>query len=401
MKRWLQVIALFLLLAPVGYMLSPQGRVLVESVALLADVWSIGKQEGSISTGRPAERFEYPGPGGSTRVADLYCSGEELPRGRLILAHGLIETGKNDARLGALGRAFARHGFLVMIPDFPGMRSLRAGRGDIEEVAAVIDAAGGLDFCPAADDMDRAPDARVGTLQTGIIGFSYSAGPVLLALDREDPGADFAVLFGGYYDLTDVLLFLTTGRYYDEETDRDGEILPGGRWLLLAANVDTVADVEDRRTLLELARRKIADPDAPIDDLAGSLGGPSRAVLDLMSNADPDRFVPLLDAAGPKLKALLDDLSPSKSLSGPLPVDLYLLHGRSDVIVPYTQSIRMRQRLLTSGSIRLALLGGFRHARPEGPSAARWWSTALGHPADSVALLGIIGDILERRAPPR
>ncbi|MFQ5878352.1 MAG: alpha/beta hydrolase family protein [Acidobacteriota bacterium] len=400
MKRWVPASVALIVLAAGGFALCPGGRLTAESVALLAEVWAIGRGDFASGPAGAPLSHEYEGPDGTRRVADLYCPDPGPPRARLLLVHGLIESGRGDTRLHALGRAFARRGFLVMVPDFPGMRALRAGRGDIGEVRAAIGTVGRLRACAGGPEGPSGAGRPARALPTGVVGFSYSAGPVLLAIDRRPPGVEFAVLFGGYYDLAEVLLFLTTGRHRDGAAEYEGETLPQGRWVLLAANAGTIADPADRGALIGIARRRIADPEAPIDDLLPALHGPSRALLDLVMNSDPARFEPLLRAAGPDLRKVLDDLSPSRSLSGPLDVDLYLLHGRSDVVVPYTQSLKMSREVSTSGSIRLALLGGFRHARPDGTAGEPWWSSAARHPGDSIRLLGIIREILTRRASP-
>ncbi len=398
MKRWIPVLLLLALLVSIGLGLSPRGQLVVEAISLLADVWSVasaapdGARPGGITV-------SYAGPGGETRQADIYCEASPAPRVRLLLVHGLVDTGKDDFRLRALGRAFARHRFLVMVPDLPGLRALRVAREDIEEVRAALRAVHRLDSCPSAEPGER--EGAAPQTQTGVVGFSYSAGPVLLALDSpREPGADFAVLFGGYFDLREVIRFLTTGRYQDEGLDRDGEALPEGRWILLQANVGAIADPADRASLAAIGRLRRKDPGADTGALAAPLGPAARSALDLLANTDPDRFEALMARIDPGLRGVIDALSPAKSLAGPLAVDLYLLHGRGDSIVPHTQSIELARSVRTTGRIRLVLLGGFRHARPEERGARAWWVSALRFPADSVGLGGMLMDILARRETP-
>jgi pimeloyl-ACP methyl ester carboxylesterase len=404
-RRLIPPLILVLFLAALGFVLGDRGRNLSEALTFLVEVWSIDA-EPAAAGGRPRP-FSYAGPGGDRRVADLYCE-PAPPGGRLVLIHGLVETGKDDARLRALGRALARRRFLVLVPDFPGMRSLRVGRGDVDEVRAALEAVQAIEGCggtaaPAgtAPPGSASPAARRdgAPLPTGIIGFSYSAGPALLALDGPDPPAGFAVLFGGYYDLRDVLLFLTTGRHRDRGVEHDGETLPEGRWILLGANADRIADPAGREALREIALRRRGDPAAPIDDLVAGLDPGSRAALDLVANDDPARFDALYARLEPALREEIDALSPARALREPLHVDLLLLHGRGDAVVPWTQGDRIRRFVRTTGSTRLVLLGGFRHARPERAPEESGVAAALRHPGDSLGLLGVIGDLLARRVP--
>jgi len=389
MRRFVPGLMLLVLLIMIGYGLSPQGRAVTEAASLLVDVWSIDKAPPARGPRRRVTA-DYPGPGGEPRVADVYCDPATPARARFLVVHGLVESGKDDPRLHALGAALARHRFLVMVPDFPGMRSLRVSPRDIDEVEAALIALARFDRCPP-------PIARATPLETGVIGFSYSAGPVLLALDRGARAADFAVLFGGYYDMVDLILFLTTGRHRDRGADFGGEALPEGRWILLGANADLFAEPADRAALLAISRRRRADPAAYIGDLEESLGPRARAALDLLTNTNPDRFDPLLAKIDPAIRRTIDDLSPSKSLKRPLQVDLYLMHGRSDAIVPYTETLKLAREVRTSGTVEVALLGGFRHARPAGAAADPWWRPALAYPGDSLRLFRILTEILERR----
>ncbi len=405
MRRWVPFVLLLALLLVIGHALGPAGRLCAESLEILADLRALGSATG-VPQAPGAITLRYEGPGGEGRVADLYCEAAPAPGARLLLVHGLVDAGKDDARLRVLGQAFARHRFLVMVPDLPGMRALRVGPGDIEEVRAAIQALGRIDACPAGIAGEIAPTpAAEGTapasraLPTGVVGFSYSSGPVLLALDRPGRLADFAVLFGGYYDLEDVILFLTTGRYRDAGAERDGEALPEGRWILLGANAQALASPADRTALEAISRRRRARPEADISDLTATLGPEARAALDLLSNTDPARFAALAARLDPSLHRVLAALSPSRSLSRPLDVDLYLLHGRSDAIVPFTQSLRLQAGVRTSGTVRLAILGGFRHARPDGPAGPLGPRAALRYPADSWRLLGILEEILAHRRP--
>jgi len=405
MRRWIPFVLVATLLAVVACALSPSGRAGVEAASLLFDVWSVAREDGAEE--RPWTTITYPGPAGEDRRADLYCDPSSPPGARLLLAHGLVEAGKDDPRLRALGHAFARHRFLVVVPEFPGMRALRVDRQDIDEVGAAIEAARRISACPPPGAPTGVPEGGSASVEgavrtalpTGVVGFSYSAGPVLLALDRLGPArpGDFACLFGGYDDLVEVVRFLTTGTTRDPGSDFGGEALPEGRWIVLQANADAVAAPADRATLKEIGRLKRRAADADIEALAASLGPSGRAVLDLFANTDPARFDPLFQNVGSELRATLEALSPERSLRRPLDVDLFLLHGRSDAIVPYTESLRLGRSVRTRGAVHVALLGGFRHARPQEAPGSPAWESVVRYPADSARLLAILTDILGRR----
>ncbi|PYT16628.1 MAG: hypothetical protein DMF51_04280, partial [Acidobacteria bacterium] len=95
-----------------------------------------------------------------------------------------------------------------------------------------------------------------------------------------------------------------------------------------------------------------------VSTLAATLGPAGRALLEALTNTDPDRFDALMRRVDPAVRGTLDALSPCRSLDRPLGIDLYLLHGRSDAIVPWSESLKLARSVRTTGRIRLALLGG-------------------------------------------
>ena len=110
--------------------------------------------------------------GGRPMVATLYRPARSGPGARpgagLILVHGVNETGKDDERIVWLADLLARSGFTVLTPDFLGFKSLTLRTSDVEELVARIQHLAG-----------RRGD--VAAWRVGLIGFSYGAGPTIVA----------------------------------------------------------------------------------------------------------------------------------------------------------------------------------------------------------------------------
>jgi acetyl esterase/lipase len=121
--------------------------------------------------------------------ADLYQS-PSVTRAGIVLVPGVVPTGKDDSRLVMLAKTLARLRFTVLMPDIEGLRRYQVRGRDVE---AVVDAFRYMSFQPAL-----APQGRI-----GIAGFSYGAGPVLLAALQPDiqQQVRFILAMGGYYDL--------------------------------------------------------------------------------------------------------------------------------------------------------------------------------------------------------
>ena len=70
------------------------------------------------------KEVSWEGPQGISK-ADLYLPSPEGKRGGILVNHGVIDTGKDDARLKRFATGLCQVGFVVMVPDLKGMRSFR------------------------------------------------------------------------------------------------------------------------------------------------------------------------------------------------------------------------------------------------------------------------------------
>jgi pimeloyl-ACP methyl ester carboxylesterase len=205
----------------------------------------------------------------------------------LVLVHGFAPEGKDDPRVRDAAALLARSGFEVAVPTIPG---LTRGRLRADDVAPVVTTLAAL--------------ARPAV----VVGVSVGAGPALLAAadPRVHDTVRVVVSLGGYASAREVLRFWLTGVYaYDGVRGRvvhDPELVRS----FVAANAD----------LLEPAAR-----------------------AELMS-ADADRAARFLAALPPALERYLDELSPLRVVRD-IRARLFLIHGRSDRAVPYTETLRL------------------------------------------------------------
>jgi pimeloyl-ACP methyl ester carboxylesterase len=283
---------------------------------------------------------------GVARAADLYEPVEA--KAALVLAPGLGREGRRDPRLATLARALTHVGYRVLVPDVPNFQAQRVAAGDSEV------------FADSVRYLLARQDSSV-----GIAAISYAAGPAIIAALEPDIAARVSAVavIGGYYDTRSVVTFFTTG-YFREAPDVPWQHrVPNayGKWVFVLANAERIADPRDRTTLTAMARRKLADLNAGIDDLGIAIGPEGKSVLDLLSNGDPDRVPALIDALPPAVRADLDGLSLARRDLSTLRAELVLVHGRDDAIIPYVESVALA-RAVPSGQVHLALLDNLAHA---------------------------------------
>jgi pimeloyl-ACP methyl ester carboxylesterase len=120
----------------------------------------------------------------------------------VVFVNGATREGRHHPKVQRLARGLARAGFLVVVPDLPG---LALGKITLATVAATIDVA------KATSEWSNVRDARVGF-------YGVSVGASLALLAAESPAlADRVTIVGGeapWVDMRRVIRLATTG-YYD------------------------------------------------------------------------------------------------------------------------------------------------------------------------------------------
>ena len=286
-------------------------------------------------------------------VGDIYRPGDGAPKAAAVFVPGVVRDGKNDARLVAFAKSFARVGFVILVPDIPNLRALVVGATDAHHIADAV-----RHLASAGHLKDEKA--------VGLFAFSYAAGPALLAALEPDVGRSlrFIYVVGPYYGVEAVVTYFTTGRYR-ESPDQHwtvGEPSPYARWVFLRSNAGKVSDPNDQATLIAIAERKLADSDADISDLTADLGPDGRSVYALLTNRDPDR-VPALIAQLPQgVRTEMNALDLSRRDLSPIRARLVVIHGRTDPMIPFTEGVALAR---AHGAADLYVLDSLSHIELE------------------------------------
>ena len=269
---------------------------------------------------------------GRTYRGDLYMPGV-APGAGLVVVPGAAEAGKDDPRLVAFATSLCRARFAVLVPDLQNVRQLRVRPEDTQEVADA--------FRYLIAQPRLTPEGRA-----GISAVSYAVGPAILAALQPDlrDKVDAILAIGGYYDIMNVLTYAITGQF--QTPDGSWHFHPPnpyGKWVYVTSNLDQVGSPEDRALLETMALRKIADPEASIDDLVGSLGDEGRNVYAFVTATTPREVAQRFERMPPRIKEGIIGLDVSRHDLSPLSARLILVHGKRDPVIPYTESMRLDQ----------------------------------------------------------
>jgi len=328
-----------------------------EAALALEDLASgLGGSRLSEQTPTPVRRtVSYPTSLGE-RSADLYLSPQGTRAG-IVLVPGVVAQGGRDPRLVVLARTLARLQFAVLVPDMPEVRRFRLRATDADEVAAA--------FAWLVSRSELSPQGAA-----GVAGFSYGAGPVLLAAMQ--PGirdrVRFVMSVGGYYSLQNVIAYLTTG--YPATTLSSGretgaDIRPGpphpyGVAVFIRSNLDLLERSVDRGFMRSYADYLVGENGVEDEPVPGTLAPDARAFYELLTNPDPTRVPALVGRLPERIRVQLEGIDPSARDPVQLGAQVILLHGRGDNLVPYTESITLANAL-PKGQAQLYLIDGLAH----------------------------------------
>lgn len=256
---------------------------------------------------------------------DLYLPAGQ-PRAAMVLVPGAAVLGRDEPRLQAFARTLARVGFAVLVPELPEVRQLVLSRADGDRVADAL----------------RQLNRSLPDLPLGAAAISYAAAPAIIAAIEDDlaPKIAFLVAIGGYRDAYTTIRFVTTGAFRPRGDSREFRVEPNayGRWAILRANAGRLDDPADARLLEQIAFRRFRDRDADIAREAAMLGPQGRAVLALVDNRDPDAVNRLIEDLPESVRREIDGLNLAFHDLSKLRGHLILVHGRTDPMVPYSES---------------------------------------------------------------
>jgi hypothetical protein len=293
-----------------------------------------------------------------------------------VVLHGITRPGREHPTLVRFVRALAGSGAVVLVPEIPEWRALHMApeqaldslRGSILALARRTEAAEG---------------------RIGAMGFSFGVSPVLAAASDPALAAHLRVAagFGGHCDLERTLRFLFHGEHEWKGRAYLGDPDPYGRWVVGGNYLDKVPGFGDSsdvaKALLELAREagdlQIGAWEPQLDPVKVRWSEevhPSRRDLFRALAPQAGEHTPraLSEILIPALALTAQEASPLFEPSRFLPqvrVPLRLIHGKADRLIPFTESLRLREGAPPGADVRAYLTGLFAHSQRHRRKGAR------------------------------
>jgi pimeloyl-ACP methyl ester carboxylesterase len=294
--------------------------------------------------------------------------GRSLPA--WIMLHGVTVPGREHAQLVRFARSVAHTGAAVLIPEVPEWKALRPAPSlTVPTVRAAV---------PALHRIPEVDERRL-----GLIGFSFGS-PHAVAATADPQLARVlhsVVGFGGYCDLRRTLRFQFLGEHewrgerYRAEPDPYGRWIVGGNYLPHVPGYEDAGDVA--RALLALAAdagvRGLPSADPAYDplkrELAARLAPARRALFELFAppagrEPQANAVDALLEVMVPAILRVDPQMDPAVQLAQ-VRLPVRLVHGHGDVLIPFTETLRMAQALEGATDVRVTVTRILGHTRQD------------------------------------
>jgi pimeloyl-ACP methyl ester carboxylesterase len=285
--------------------------------------------------------------------ATVVRPGSRPPWPALVFTNGATPDGRSHPAVRRLSIALGRSGYLVFVPDLPGI-----ALGELSPATL----AAGIESVTAAADADESRGGRV-----GLIGVSIGATLALLAAQAQGLAERVSVVAGiaPFTDLAKVMLLATTGMY------RAGNRLepypvPSSLPVGLARSLGAMLPATPGAQALAREIREL-EPSAP-DPLVGLRtrrappGEPAAAaVTALLANRDPGRFDELYAALPREIRETVAALSPVRS-GASLRAPVELATAPQDKYFPVAESLALAA---AAPQVRITVTTTLSHATPK------------------------------------
>ena len=310
--------------------------------------------------------------GGEPREATLYLPNRRGPAPGWVVLHGLTVPGRHHKAMTRFVRSLAATGAAVLVPDVPAWRELRL---DVDAARTTL--------ADGAHWLAQRPEVRPGGV--GTVGFSFGATQALMAAADPSVQRDVKAVvgFGGYCDLQRMLRCLFTGEHEWQGERYTLDPDPYGRWIIVGNYLRLIDGYEEMEAVargalalaVEAGRLGAwaweADYDPMKAEIRRGLSPAEQAVWDVIAPpaGQPPRDPQLAQALADAFCAAALEKDPGLDPRPHLPRvrgRVVLSHGRTDRLIPFTETLRLRTLLPPAADTSVTITGLFAHSTHAG-----------------------------------
>lgn len=247
----------------------------------------------------------------------------------IFFVNGATPKGRKLPDVRRLAGGLARAGYLVVVPDLPGLR-----KGEITDKTR-------SETIQVARKVAHRSDARGG--KVGLVGVSTGATLALLAAESRDLEGRVSAVAGiaPYSNIRDVLDIATTDHYRDHGKPVFREANPYLSYIVAHSLIFALPPGRGREELLSAYGKVSGSDPHPLAVFRErgfrDLGPQARSVIRLLANRNPGRFDALYAALPAQIREELESLSPL-AVAGRINAPVELATGPHDKFFPVSES---------------------------------------------------------------
>jgi pimeloyl-ACP methyl ester carboxylesterase len=270
----------------------------------------------------------------------------------VLFSNGATPDGRAHPGVRRLGIGLARSGYLVFIPDLPGIAS---GELTPRTVTAAIECT------TAAADSAEARDARI-----GLVGVSVGGTLALLSAAAPElaPRVSVVACIAPFTDLENVMLLATTDMYPGDGGPEPYPVPPSLPVGLARSLASVLPPAPDSRALQQRLQRLDPTSPDPLHTLrerpCRSLGPAATAVQELLINREARRFPDLFAALPDRMREIVASLSPLRAAEL-LVAPIEIATAPRDAYFPLAESLALAR---DARNVRITVTSALTHAVP-------------------------------------
>lgn len=276
--------------------------------------------------------------------------GRDGPYPAIMFVTGAHPLRRKEPVVERVAHGLARAGYLVVLPDLPGLGLGELTRETIDAAVAIVHVA------------VARPDVRAG--RVALIGASAGASIALLVAARPElahriSGVSSVTPFA---DLRKMICLATTAQYEHTAGYREYGVTNLLRRAVARSMIATLPEEAERDRLLTAIGDILEedDPFARLPETGEQFGPDAGAILRVLENRDTDRFAELYDKLAPELRTAIAQLSPL-SIAAEVRAPVELAVPPNDPYFPIHEAELLARSL---PNVRLTVTSTLDHTRP-------------------------------------
>jgi len=300
-------------------------------------------------------------------LPDIYRPNDNKKYPGMIVFAPLAKEGKREPLVVNFMKGLVGLGFTVMVPFWPNRSVGTIYESDSNDLIECIS------WFSKSNHIKNEP--------IGIVAVSYGTGPAIIACANNEiqEKIRFLMSISGYIELLSVAKLVVTKQFSYKNISGSAEPDPYARYILFRNAGNWCESKKDTKIFYKLAQNYFTkqNPDKELDTTKDSFSKDGRKVFDWVTSKTPQEFDNGYLKMSNNIKKYYSGLSVSDKLIKSINFPLLILHSTNDRLIPYTESVKLYDKIEDKKDSTLVLIDAFDHTVPVPATLKNIWTIYL------------------------